>query len=104
MYDDKFTALEAKIKEYEALAAAGEPLEAAGPGPGPPPEALSDDSEDRLSTIDESEVWERQVRAAGLCARAPASTGPLSNGSLFTTGHGFGGRGQSSSEEARSSQ
>ncbi|XP_042211969.1 ninein-like isoform X2 [Homarus americanus] len=50
LYDDKFSALEKKIREYEDLVLSG-----GGGG--------RDNSEesDRLSTIDESAVWEKQV-------------------------------------------
>ncbi|KAL7642440.1 UNVERIFIED_CONTAM: hypothetical protein RMT77_007001 [Armadillidium vulgare] len=62
LYDEKFLALELKIKEYEevALSSTGSSIEASVPSEiiG---EGFSDDSVDRLSTIDESAVWERQV-------------------------------------------
>ncbi|MPC23254.1 Blastoderm-specific protein 25D [Portunus trituberculatus] len=53
LYDDKFSALERKIREYEELVLAG------GGGAGGGRDA-SEES-DRLSTIDESVVWEKQV-------------------------------------------
>ncbi|XP_050730530.1 ninein-like protein isoform X2 [Eriocheir sinensis] len=53
LYDDKFSALERKIREYEELVLAG------GGGAGGGREA-SEES-DRLSTIDESVIWEKQV-------------------------------------------
>lgn len=52
LYDDKFSALERKIREYEELVLAG-----GGVGGG---REASEES-DRLSTIDESVVWEKQV-------------------------------------------
>lgn len=50
LYDDKFSALEKKIREYEELVLSG-----GGNG-----RDISEES-DRLSTIDESAVWEKQV-------------------------------------------
>ncbi|XP_068222758.1 ninein-like protein isoform X2 [Palaemon carinicauda] len=50
LYDDKFSALEKKIREYEELVLTG----------GANGRDISEES-DRLSTIDESVVWEKQV-------------------------------------------
>ncbi|KAK7066230.1 hypothetical protein SK128_024340 [Halocaridina rubra] len=50
LYDDKFSALEKKIREYEELVLTG-----SNTG-----RDISEES-DRLSTIDESAVWEKQV-------------------------------------------
>lgn len=55
LYDDKFSALERKIREYEELVLAG-----GGSGATAGGRDHSEDS-DRLSTIDESVVWEKQV-------------------------------------------
>ncbi|XP_045607342.1 ninein-like protein isoform X4 [Procambarus clarkii] len=51
LYDDKFSALEKKIREYEELVLSG------GGGGG----RENSEESDRLSTIDESAVWEKQV-------------------------------------------
>lgn len=50
LYDDKFSALEKKIREYEDLVLSG-----GGGG------RENSEESDRLSTIDESAVWEKQV-------------------------------------------
>lgn len=53
LYDEKFASLESKIREYEELL--GTPTEVA------PPNANTSEESDRLSPIDESVVWEKQV-------------------------------------------
>ncbi|KAK4318493.1 hypothetical protein Pmani_010512 [Petrolisthes manimaculis] len=59
LYDDKFSALERKIREYEELVLAGGGGSGGSGGVGGGRD-ISEDS-DRLSTIDESVVWEKQV-------------------------------------------
>ncbi|KAK8726648.1 hypothetical protein OTU49_009973 [Cherax quadricarinatus] len=57
LYDDKFSALEKKIREYEDLVLSG----GGGGGTGASGGRENSDESDRLSTIDESAVWEKQV-------------------------------------------